>query len=202
VQPPSLVLSCVLCDSLGRGCALLDRVAVDTFDLSVGARIIRPLRNVMRMECEAALAELGQSLQDEVQQASVAAVGAAACIGDLMKDFVALLQVNAAAAANACPHLSAVLQRDKCTTASTLVRAVEKLAPCPGWHASAPAAPVANSVAEPAVPHPACALCRLPVVLSLDFRHSDFADVAGGAGTALCYSCKVVLLGCVSCLKH
>ena len=180
-------------DSLGRGSALLDRVAVDTFDLSVGARIIRPLRNIMRIECEAALAELGQSqqhaLQDEVQQASVAAAGAMACIGDLMKDFVAMLQVNAAAAANACSHLSAVVQRDKCTTASTLVRAVEKLAPCPGWHASAPVAPAANSVAEPAVPHPACALCRLPVVLSLDFRHSD---MAGGADAALCYSCKVM----------
>ena len=195
-------------DSLGRGSALLDRVAVDTFDLSVGARIIRPLRNIMRIECEAALAELGQSqqhvhahaaLQDEVQEESVAAAGAAACIGDLMKDFVAMLQVNAAAAANACPHLTAFLQRDKCTTASTLVRAVEKLAPCPGWHACAPVAPAANSAAEPAVPHPACALCRLPVVLSLDFRHSD---MAGGADAALCYSCQVMQRGCVSCLTH
>jgi hypothetical protein len=85
------------------------------------------------------------------------------------------------------------LQDDKCTTASTLVRAVEKLAPCPGWHASASAAAAGDAA-------PACALCRMPVVSSLDFRHSACTGAAGEE-VSLCYSCKVTMLawGLASC---
>jgi hypothetical protein len=91
------------CDSRCRGSALLSRVAVDTFDSSARMRIVRPLRNIMRIECEAALAELCPPQQPqqghvgaECGPATEAAAvgGAASCIGDLMKGFVALLQVR------------------------------------------------------------------------------------------------------------
>jgi hypothetical protein len=70
-------------------------------------RIVRPLRNIMRIECEAALAELGlvqprdgNALLNADAARSEPAAGAAACapaasIGDLMKTFVAMLQVIA-----------------------------------------------------------------------------------------------------------
>lgn len=69
--------------------------------------MVRPLRNIMRIECEAALAELGlaQPRGGNAQLNAGAArwepaVGAAAgapaaSIGDLMKTFVAMLQVIA-----------------------------------------------------------------------------------------------------------
>ncbi len=96
--------------------------------------------------------------------------------------------------------MTCALQDDKCTTASTLVRAVEKLAPCPGWHGHASASAAAAEGAAPA-----CALCRMPVVSSLDFRHSGCAGAAGEEAS-LCYSCKVTVLTrgariCVCCLK-
>jgi hypothetical protein len=88
------------CDARCRGSALLSRVAVDTFDSSARMRIVRPLRNIMRIECEAALAELcpPQEAHAGAESGSAteaaAAGGAASCIGDLMKGFVALLQVR------------------------------------------------------------------------------------------------------------
>ena len=88
-------------DFVRRGSALLSRVAVDTFDSSAGMRLIRPLRNTMRSECEAALHELGESQQRqdggavaEAAAGCAAADGASSCIGDLMKSFVAMLQVT------------------------------------------------------------------------------------------------------------
>ncbi len=82
-----------------RGAALLSRVAVDTLDPSTGMRIIRPLRNIMRAECVAALAELCTLPQPAASNAppSELAVpeGAASSIGDLMTAFIALLQVLA-----------------------------------------------------------------------------------------------------------
>ena len=87
-------------DFVRRGSALLSRVAVDTFDSSAGMRLIRPLRNTMRAECEAALHELGdlQQRQDgcavvEAAAGCAVADGASSSIGDLMKSFVAMLQV-------------------------------------------------------------------------------------------------------------
>ena len=86
-------------------------------------------------------------------------------------------------------------QDDKCTTAATLVRAAEKLAPCPGWHVSAASALHHGSgdAAAAAAVRPACSLCRLPIVMSLDFRHPDGAIAAAGPEAALCYSCTVML---------
>jgi hypothetical protein len=88
-----------------RGAALLGRVSIDSFDSCAGMRIIRPLRNIMRIECEAALAELAQQQEQQQQPGdagvelssvpqSTAVGGAVTCIGDLMKAFVALLQVT------------------------------------------------------------------------------------------------------------
>ena len=80
-----------------RGAALLSRVAVDTLDPSTGMRIIRPLRNIMRAECVSVLTELCTLPQAAASHAALseiaAAEGAASSIGDLMKAFVALLQV-------------------------------------------------------------------------------------------------------------
>ena len=69
-------------------------------------RFVRPLRNIMRVECVAALQELGQMQQqpddtdvaraNETETAADAVVqgeGGAVCIGDLMKAFVAQMQV-------------------------------------------------------------------------------------------------------------
>jgi len=71
-------------------------------------RLVRPLRNIMRVECVAALQELGQLLQqpdgtdvaraNETETAADAAAqgeggGGASCIGDLMKAFVTQMQV-------------------------------------------------------------------------------------------------------------
>jgi len=99
----------------------------------------------------------------------------------------------------------APLQDDKFTTASTLVRAAEKLAPCPGWEgpavpaaaaaSAAAAAAAAASVPTAAALHPACPLCRLPVVLSLDFRHSHESGPLGEPLATVCYSCKVMRAG-------
>ena len=63
---------------------------MDAFDSSAGLRIIRPLRNIMRVECEAALVELGHGLQ---QSNAGAPLPPATSIGDLMKGFISLLQV-------------------------------------------------------------------------------------------------------------
>lgn len=91
-------------DARCRGSALLSRVAVDTFDSSARMRIVRPLRNIMRIECEAALAELCPTLPlpqgyigaecDPAATPPAAVGGPASCIGDLMKGFVTLLQVG------------------------------------------------------------------------------------------------------------
>ncbi len=96
------------CDLLRRGCALHSRVAVDAHDACAGMRLVRPLRNIMRVECVAALQELGQLLQqpddtdvaraNETETAADAVAqgeggGGASCIGDLMKAFVAQMQV-------------------------------------------------------------------------------------------------------------
>ena len=63
-------------------------------------RVIRPLRNIMRIECQAALAELAHvQQQGDVGVECVAAVqpvavdAAAKSIGDLMTAFVSMLQV-------------------------------------------------------------------------------------------------------------
>jgi hypothetical protein len=162
----------------------------------------------MRVECEAALVELGQQQQqtdgacpvDAAQSAvdSAAVVGGgggATCIGDLMKAFVALMQVIACCWCVQCAAMCDAVQDDKCTTASTLVRAVEKLAPSPVQQGSAAPAAAAAAADEPAaaILHPLCSLCRLPVVSSLDFRHSDEAGGRlGELQSTVCYSCKVM----------
>jgi hypothetical protein len=101
---PWLTLNCRCCNVQRRGSALLSRVAVDSFDCSACMRIVRPLRNIMRVECEAALVELAPPQQQqeplgvaglECDAASVSATvgGSAKCIGELMTAFVTLLQV-------------------------------------------------------------------------------------------------------------